>query len=517
MNRIDTKKNLCRNETSLWLATTLQTMYPALSDKEKIQVDVAVIGGGIAGISTAFFLKKQGLTVALVESDKIAQGVSGYTSGKITSQHLLIYKYLIDKFGFELAKQYGDANQEAIETIAELIKEYNIDCDFLRKNAFTYAESEEKLQKIADEAEAAKSLGLPAYYTEKISIPIPAKGAICFTGQGQFHPRKYLLKLASQIPGEGSYIFENTRALDLKEGKPCRIITDCGTITAKDIAITTHFPFYDKPGKYYSRMKSGRIYTFAMKLKTRFEDGIFISAEKDTYSFRSQKYNEDELVIAGGQEHLTGRVVDTMDRYKKLYKYVRRFFDIESIEFCWSAQDNNTIDMVPYIGRYLPDSRHIYIATGFNGWGMTHGTISGIILKDLILGLKNNFIKIYDPSRFKLSDVHEKKLLIKNEGTSKKDEIKEIREFSEHLSDIKNDEGKIIEIGSKKVAVYKDPDGKGYFLNPVCPHMDCIVRWNNAEKSWDCPCHGSRFNYDGKVLNSPAFKDLKTIVVLDNS
>jgi glycine/D-amino acid oxidase-like deaminating enzyme/nitrite reductase/ring-hydroxylating ferredoxin subunit len=517
MKIFETKKSLCKSENSLWLATTPEPIYPALSDNEKIQVDVAVIGGGIAGISTALFLKKEGLTVALVESDKVAQGVSGYTTGKITSQHLLIYKYLIDNFGFELAKQYGDANQEAIETIVSLIKEYDINCDFLRKNAFTYAENEETLQKIIEEVEAAKSLGLPAYYTEKVSIPIPTKGAICFSDQGQFHPRKYLLELASKIPGEGSFIFENTRALDLKEGEPCKIITNRGTITAKDVSITTHFPFYDKPGKYYSRMKSGRIYTFAMKLKTKFPDGIFISAEKDIYSFRSQQYNEDELVIAGGQEHLTGMIVDTMDRYKKLYKYVSRFFDIESIEFCWSSQDNNTIDMVPYIGRYLPNTRHIYIATGFNGWGMTHGTISGIILKDLILGLKNNFIKIYDPARFKSSNIPEKKFLIKKEKIIKKFEIKEIREPSKYLSSMKNGDGKIIEIDFKKVAIYKDISGRGYFLNPACPHMDCIVRWNNAEKSWDCPCHGSRFNYYGKVLNSPAVEDLKTILILENN
>jgi glycine/D-amino acid oxidase-like deaminating enzyme/nitrite reductase/ring-hydroxylating ferredoxin subunit len=517
MKIIETKKSLCKNENSLWLATTPETNYPALPGNEKIQVDVAVIGGGIAGISTALFLKREGMTVALVESDKIARGVSGYTTGKVTSQHLLIYKYLIENFGFELAKQYADANQEAIETIAGLIKEYDVNCDFSRKTAFTYAEKEETLQKVIEEVEAAKSLGLPAYYTEKVLIPILIKGAICFTNQGQFHPRKYLLKLASKIPGEGSFIFENTRALDLKEGDPCEIITNLGTITAKDIAITTHFPFYDKPGQYYARMEAGRIYTFAMKLKTKFPDGIFISAEKDIYSFRSQSYNEGELVIAGGQEHVTGRIVDTMDRFKSLYNYVRQFFEIESIEFCWSSQDNNTVDMVPYIGRYLPDTKHIYIATGFNGWGMTHGTISGIILKDLILGFKNNFIKIYDPARFKLSSVPEKKLLVKKEKISKKIEIKEIREPSKHLSALKNDEGRIIEIDGKKVAVYKDIDGRGYFLNPVCPHMSCVVRWNNAEKSWDCPCHGSRFSYYGKVLNSPAIEDLNTILILYNN
>ncbi|MHB1346829.1 MAG: FAD-dependent oxidoreductase [Candidatus Humimicrobiaceae bacterium] len=497
----------------MWLATTPETDYPSLSDNENISVDAAVIGAGIAGISTALFLKKEGMKVALIESGKVAKGVSGFTSGKVTSQHILIYKYLIDKFGFELAKQYADANQKALMTIREMVKEYVIDCDFATKTAFTYAQNEETLQKVAEETEAAISLGLPAFYTEKVPVPIPVKGAVCFSGQGQFHPRKYLLELASKIPGDGSYVFENTRALDLNEGSPCEIMTNHGTVKAKDIAITTHFPFYDKPGRYYDRMEAGRIYSFAMRLKTKFPDGVFISAEKDVYSFRSQPYNEGELVIAGGQEHVTGRIADTKYRFKSLYDYVGLFFDIDGIEFCWSSQDNNTVDMVPYIGRYMPDTKHIYVATGFNGWGMTHGTVSGIIIKDLIMGFKNTFASIYDPARFKLSKVPEKKLHTKKAEKSKKNAIRTINDPSKYLSALKNEEGKIIEIDGAKTAVYKDNDGKGYFLNPLCPHMECLVRWNNAEKSWDCPCHGSRFSFNGAVLNSPAFENLKTILI----
>jgi len=515
MQEIKSKKNICRNENSLWLATSEDTNYPALSGKDNITVDAAVIGGGIAGISTALFLKQSGLKVALIEANKIAKGVSGYTSGKITSQHSLIYKYLIDKIGFDLAKQYADSNQAAVEKIADLIEKYKIECDFFRKTAYTYAETDETLQELADEVQAAKSLGLPANFTEIIPLPIPSKGALGFSNQGQFHPRKYLLKLASIIPGDGNFLFENTRAIDLKEGKQCTIYTDRGNIYAKDAVIATHFPFYDKPGQYYERMEAGMIYSFAMKLKNRFPDGVFISAEKDIYSFRSQPYGSGELVIGGGQEHVTGKVEDTMVRFVKLYDYVKQFFDIEYIEFCWSSQDNNTVDKVPYIGRYLPDSKHIYIATGFNGWGMTHGTISGMIISDLILGIKNPWLDIYDPSRFKIEKKLKSRVLVKKEELQNKNEIEigKIENPSLYLNSLKDEEGSIMEINNKKVAVYKDIDGTGYFLNPLCPHMDCLVRWNNAEKSWDCPCHGSRFNFGGKVLNSPAFENLKTIMV----
>ncbi len=508
----DLKKRICRYENSLWLATTPDTYFPLLKKNEKIEVDVAVVGAGIAGITTALLLKKEGLTVALLESEKVATGVSGYTSGKITAQHILIYAYLTRKFGYELAKQYADANISAILKIKGLIKEYKIDCDFFNKTAFTYAEKDETLKAVKLEVEAARNLGLPADFTDDIELPIPAKGAVYFTGQGQFHPRKYLLALVKEIPGNGSYVFEKTRATGLKEGVPCILNTDKGEILAKDIVISTHFPFYDKPGQYYDRMEAGRIYSFAMKINGPFPDGIFISAEKEIYSFRSQLYRGGELIIAGGQEHITGQVEDTTMRFQLLYEYVKQFFDIDHVEFCWSSQDNNTLDMVPYIGRYLPDSRHLFVATGFNGWGMTHGTISAMIIKDFIAGNSNPWKDIYDPGRFKL--LKKKRSSTDNNQTHSEVRVEEYRiiEPERFLSGIKKDEGKIIEIEGKKIALFKTKEGDGIFLDPVCPHMGCLVRFNPAEKSWDCPCHGSRFHYDGRLLNSPALKDLKIIL-----
>ncbi len=558
MGKVMEKRALCKNEDSIWLATTPSSDYPSLPANKKTDTDTAVIGGGIAGISTALFLKQAGINVALIEADRVAKGVSGYTSGKITSQHIMIYRYLIDKFGFDMAKQYADANQAAIEKIAGLIKFNNINCDFSRKTAYTYAEKDKTMEKLLEEASAAASLGLPVHVEEKVPIPIPAKGAVCFSDQAQFHPRKYLLRLAEMIPGNGSIIFEKTRATGIKESgsKGFLINTTSGEVKAKNIVIATNFPFYDKPGQYYARMEAGRIYSFAMKIKTGFPDGIFISAEKDIYSFRSQPYQGGELVIAGGQEHVTGKDEDTMERFVKLFKYVRQYYEIDHIEYCWSSQDNNTFDMVPYIGRYLPDGKNIFIATGFNGWGMTHGTIAAMIISDMILGTKNPWSGIYDPARFRLSTNNStetagrtfkiassgkiaktdtsngfektgKQKSVKKTGipasfektgvlssvekTDSYDKIKKIQNFTEHLKDCDPGEGKIIEISGTKVALYKHADGNIYFLNPLCPHMKCLLRFNSAEKSWDCPCHGSRFSFDGKVLNSPAFEDLEIL------
>ncbi|MCL4417961.1 MAG: FAD-dependent oxidoreductase [Actinobacteria bacterium] len=521
MKQIKGKKSICRNEDSIWLATTPGTDYPSLPLNKKINVDTVVIGGGIAGISTALFLKQAGINVALIEADRVAKGVSGYTSGKITSQHILIYKYLIDKFGFEMAKQYADANQAAIEKIAGLIRAEGIDCDFSRKTAYTYAETDETMEKVLAEAEAAKSLGLPAYIEDKVPIPIPVKGTVCFSDQAQFHPRKYLLRLAEMIPGNGSMIFEKTMATDIREygRKGFLINTTAANIEAKNVVIATHFPFYDKPGQYYVRMEAGRIYSFAMKLNISFPDGIFISAEKDIYSFRSQPYGDSELIIAGGQEHVTGKVEDTMVRFVNLFKYVKQYYDIDHIEFCWSSQDNNTFDMVPYIGRYLPDGKNIYVATGFNGWGMTHGTISAMIITDMILGIKNPWSGIYDPARFKLRTDKITKTAGRTfkKETDPYDKIKKIENPDKYLKNLGPGDGKITEISGTKVALYKHIDGDGYFLNPLCPHMGCLLRFNDAEKSWDCPCHGSRFSFDGKVLNSPAFEDLEILLVYKNN
>jgi len=511
---MEIKKDICKNETSLWLATTPATEFEQLPEGGGMEFDTTVVGAGIAGITTALLLKKSGLKVALIDSERIAAGVSGYTTGKVTAQHIVIYSYLIEKFGKKLAKQYAGANFGAIKMIKELIDEYSIECDFFEKTAYTYAETSETLKQIYKELEAAKSLGLPAYFTKDVPLPIPSKGAICFSGQGQFHPRKYLLALAGQIPGRGSQIFEKTRALTLKEGSPCTLYTDRGQIISENIVISTHFPFYDKPGQYYARMEAGRIYTFAMRLNSPFPDGVFISAEKDIYSFRSQPYENSELVIAGGQEHVTGQVEDTSERFRLLYSYVKQFFDIDHIEFCWSSQDNNTIDMVPYIGRYLPDSRHIYIATGFNGWGMTHGTISAIILNSLITGSSSPWQEVYDPSRFKLSRSGEKTLQETSAEDISKEDKKIIKEPENILSGMDVKEGRIIDIEGTKIAVYKTRENEGIFLSPACTHMNCLVRFNDAEKSWDCPCHGSRFTFDGKVLNSPAIEALPVILDL---
>ncbi|HEX8719455.1 MAG TPA: FAD-dependent oxidoreductase [Pyrinomonadaceae bacterium] len=493
---------------SLWLATTPETHFPKM--ERDVTVDVAVLGGGIAGIVTAFLLKQAGATVAVVEAGRVAESVTGNTTAKITSLHALIYDYLISQFGEDNARRYADAQQAAIEKIASLVTEHGIDCDFRRTDAYTYTELEEELDKVKAEVEAATRLGLPASFVESTPLPFPVKGAVKFTGQAQFHPRKYLLALVGKIPGDGSYVFEETRAFDIKDEDPCRVETSNGVVTAKSVVVTTHFPYFD-PNIYFAAMYPGRSYVLGCRLDGPAPEGMYISAgDEDVHSFRPGPAEDGGTIwMVGGEKHKTGQGGATEERYRRLEQYARGRFDVRSIEYRWSTQDNNTVDRVPYIGKLTSGSKNLYVATGFGGWGMTNSHVAGLLLTDMIAGRENPWGELFDPSRFK-------------PVTSARDFIKEnlnvAKEFmadrigTPELDDavaLPPGSGEVVKWQGERVAVYRDDEGRVFACSAVCTHMGCIVHWNGAEKSWDCPCHGSRFNYDGKVIQGPANEDLE--------
>ncbi|HEY0005392.1 MAG TPA: FAD-dependent oxidoreductase [Pyrinomonadaceae bacterium] len=507
-NDLRTNDDLPGEPVSLWIATTPETSFPRMAGD--ISVDVAVLGGGICGIATAFQLKQSGMTVAVIEADRVVKSVTGNTTAKITSLHALIYDYLVKQFGEDGARVYAEAQQAAIERIAAIVQEYSLDCDFRRTDAYTYTELEEELDNIKAEVEAATRLGLPASFVESTPLPFPVKGAVKFTGQAQFHPRKYLLALVEKIPGDGSFVFEQTRAFDIKDEEPCRVETSGGTITAKSVVLATHFPYYD-PNIYFAAMHPGRSYVLGCRLNGPVPEGMYISAdEEDMHSFRANPTEDGGAIwMVGGEKHKTGQGGPTEDRYKRLELYARSRFDIRSIEYRWSTQDNNTVDRVPYIGKLSSASKHLYVATGFGGWGMTNSHVAAILLTDMILARENPWGELFDPSRFK-------------PVTSAKDFIKEnLNVAKEFMADrIKTPEldetvalatgaGEVVEWKGERVALYKDDDGHLFACSAVCTHMGCLVHWNGAERSWDCPCHGSRFNYDGQVIQGPANKDLK--------
>ncbi len=491
---------------SFWVKTTPSTNFNTL--EEGLSVDVAILGAGIVGITAAALLKESGLSVAVIEAQKIVKDVTAYTTAKITVAHNIIYQHIISEYGEEGARKYGKANQSAIDKIESIINNYNISCDFKRFPCYLYTEGGDS-DKIKKESDAAKKAGLDVSYEKKIPLErFNVNGAVKFENQAEFHPRKYLIGLIEKIHGNKCYIFENTRAMDIKEGDINEITTDKGSIKAKNIIISTHVPFYD-PGKLFTKMYPSRSYALGFYIKEKFPEAMFIGVDP-VYTYRAVPTEKGEMIIAGGVNHKAGHVTDTVECYERLKEHAMNHFDVESIDYHWSTQDNITMDKVPYIGKANSKSKGVYVATGFMKWGMTNGTVAAMILSDLILGKENPWSSFFDPSRSMPKLESTKEFIGTNISV-----VKELlggklsRAHSMDPSKLKEGEGRILKTNGKEVAACKDENGKIYVLSTPCTHMGCRVNWNNAEMTWDCPCHGSRFNYDGKVIHGPALMDLK--------
>lgn len=491
-----------------WIASTKKEDYPAL--EEDMNVDVAIVGGGIVGITTAFLLKSKGLKVAILESNKITHGTTGYTTAKITSQHGLIYKKIISKFGEEKAKQYAQANESSIDFIADLVNKKRIDCDFCFKPAYIYTQSENYIEKIEREVKAACSLGIQASYEKTIELPFGIKAAIKFDNQAQFHPLKYLLSIAKDIPGNGSHIFESTKVVDIKHEGKCTVITGNGKkVTASKVIIASHFPCYDGMGMYYTRMYAEKSYLLGVKIKNKFPEGMFINAEDPGRSLRSQKYEDGEIVLVGGEHHRTGSEIHTNIHYENLSEFAKTTFDLQGILYRWSTQDYSTVDGIPYVGYLTSKINNVLVATGFKKWGMTNGTAAARILTDLITIGESPWAPVYNPSRFDIIAAGAK-LASTNLEVAVNFVVGKITPAPKSV-DIKNGEAKVTNIDGQKVGAYRDEQGGMHIVDITCTHLGCELVWNEAEKTWDCPCHGSRFSYDGDNVEGPAFKPLNRL------
>ena len=369
---------VARKRASLWLETPEEGGFPRLD--RPLSVDVAVLGGGIVGVSTALLLKRAGMTVAVVEADRVGAGVTGHTTAKLSSLHGLSYARIASNFGDDGARAHGEANQAGIEQIAQWVEDEGIDCDFRRKPNYTYVTSREGVVDIEREVDAAQRAGLPASYTEETDLPYPVTAAIRFDSQAEFHPRRFVLALADLVAGDGSHVFEGTRATGVSEGRPCRIETTGPPLTAGHVVLATHFPFLDR-GLYFARIHPERSYALGVRVSGAAPEGMYISAEQPTRSIRSHPVADGEILIVGGEGHKTGQGGDTLERYRALERFAREHWDVESVEYQWASQDNESIDHLPYIGRLLPHTRRLYTATGFKKWGLAQGVAAGMILE----------------------------------------------------------------------------------------------------------------------------------------
>jgi glycine/D-amino acid oxidase-like deaminating enzyme/nitrite reductase/ring-hydroxylating ferredoxin subunit len=499
MAKLDARKN-----TSLWIDTAPTTDYPPLEPGRHF--DVAVLGGGIAGLTTAYLLQRDGANVAVLEAGRVGAGVTGYTTAKVTSLHGTVYSSVESKFGADGARVYGEANEAAKEWMAALVEELGIDCDWRRKPAYTYAEDASDRGDVEREVKAAQRAGLPASYTEETDLPWPVEAAVRFDDQAEFHPRKYLLPIAERL----AHVFEQTRATAVSAGSPNRIETDRGELTADHVVVATHFPFLDRAG-FFARMHPERSYGLGIYVNGDAPQGMYLSTESPAHTVRSHPTARGEMVIAGGESHKTGQGGDTAERVQRLEAWARARFDVRSIEYRWSTQDNMPVDGVPFVGRMLPFQEGIWVATGFLKWGLTNGTAAALILADLIAGRENPWAGLFDATRIKpLASASEFVKENVNVGTHfVGDHLSppDVRSFDE----VPKGEGRLVRQGVKKVAAYRDDDGTLHAVSSVCTHLFCQVKWNSAERSWDCPCHGSRYGVDGRVLQGPAVKPLERV------
>jgi glycine/D-amino acid oxidase-like deaminating enzyme/nitrite reductase/ring-hydroxylating ferredoxin subunit len=494
--------------TSYWLASTEDTNYPALN--QDINVNAAIIGGGMAGILTAKLLKDSGLNVAVLEVNKIVQGTTGHTTAKITSQHSLIYYKIQSQMGIEMARQYAEANETAIHTISKIIKEKNIECDFISQPAYVFTQSDDYVKDIEREAQVTADLGIKSSYLEDIPLPFKVKAALRFDEQAQFHPRKFLLPIAKEIPGGGSYLFEQTEAVDILGDGPYTVLTKNGyKVNAPIVVIASHFPFYDKRGLYFTRIYPERSYALAITAQEKYLGGMYINAENPTRSLRSQPFDKGELIIIGGEHHKTGQGEPTENHYEKLLQFANEIYTVKDAPYRWSTQDCMTLDGVPYVGQLTSRTKNLFVTTGFGKWGMTNSMVSAMLLRDLIVNGDSPWAPVYSPSRF-TPGASVKNFIIENLNVAGK-LIEGKLEYLQENVEINPDEGEIIGVNGQRVGAYKDKEGKLHLVDTTCTHLGCEVEWNSAERSWDCPCHGSRFSVDGEVIEGPALDPLEKL------
>lgn len=493
---------------SYWLASTEQRSFEKLT--ADLNVNIAVIGAGITGITTAYLLAKEGKEVALLEAGKILNGTTGYTTAKVTAQHHLIYDEFISHFGEENARLYFEANIDGLNFIRQMINEHSIECDWTEEDAYVYTAAEDKVQAIRDEYKAYEKLGIPGAYMESIPLPITARAAVVMKNQARFHPIPYLLRLLDEFIRLGGRVYEQTTVEKVEEGMPNIITTSEGhRLECLDVVSCSHFPVFEG-GMYYAKMHADSSYALAVKSDTEYPGGMYISAENPKKSIRAVEYEGEKLLLIGGESHKTGQGICTINHYEALKTFAEQNFAAREIAYRWSTNDYGTLDKLPYIGMNSLKTPNSFIATGYRKWGMTTGTVAAMILRDMIIGQTNRYEKLFDPNRFH-ADPSVQKFVKENVNVAKQYVAGKLEWIRTKTEDLGIDEAAHVRIKGKKAGAYRDRNGKLYLVDTTCTHMGCEVAWNAGDRTWDCPCHGSRFHYDGSVIEGPAAQPLKEV------
>ncbi len=492
-------------KTSLWWDTDSQKRYPQL-DGDK-SAEIIIIGAGITGLTTALLMQAAGKEVILIEADRVSSGATGYTTAKVTAQHELIYADLQKKYGKRAAATYARVNSAAIEQVAAFVEQYDIDCYLERHAAFTYTRESKNIEKIRSEVDAARQAGLDAHFVTESDLPLDICAAVRLDNQIIFDPRAYCAGLAAAFVANGGTIYEQTRAMDVAPGDYYRVITPHGTLDGEWVILATQIPFMDRGG-FFVRTYPMRSYLIAVELEEGavMPQGMYISADDEGHTMRPA--HDGRYFLVGGEGHKTGQKENTQESYDNLDRWARQNFPVKNVTHHWSAQDYVSVDQLPFVGSLTPIQRHLLVATGYSKWGLSLGTAAAAILRDTVLGVESAERTLFGTTR--IHALQSAPDFIKENSNVAKHFVGD-KLAALHVPDVNTlamGEGKLASLNGETVAAYRNDAGELTCVSSVCTHLGCTVAWNSAEKSWDCPCHGSRFGTDGRVLQGPAVKNL---------
>jgi glycine/D-amino acid oxidase-like deaminating enzyme/nitrite reductase/ring-hydroxylating ferredoxin subunit len=504
---------------SFWIDSSEPLKYTPLT--EDISVHTVIVGGGIAGLSVAYCLAKEGIDVAVLEDGFLGSGETGRTTAHLVTALDDRYSEIETRLGKENAKLGAESHAAAIDFVEAIVQNERIDCEFRRVDGYLFLHPTDQLKTLNDELAATHRAGLDTQMVEQMPAIADKGPALKFSNQAQFHPLKYLKGLADAIIRYGGKIYTETHVKDISKEQ---LKANGHTVRASNVVVATNSPINDLV-TMHTKQHPYRTYVIgALIKKGTIEPALWWDTGNmrskwvtDPYHYvRLQPYNDSyDLLIAGGEDHKTGQAekenIPEENRYTALINWTReRFPMVEAIVYKWSGQVMEPVDCMAFIGRN-PGDKNIFIATGDSGNGMTHGTIAGMLIRDLVMGRENKWEKLYDPSRITLKATGDFLQEVGNMAVQYLDYLSPGDVKS--LNEVKPDQGAIINLGAKKTAVYRDDQNVLHAFSAICPHLGCVVQWNASEKSFDCPCHGSRFTCLGKVVNGPALGDLKKIVL----